>query len=541
MGNNNGYKNVRGSLFVERFVIQNAKIYDGTGKSAYTADVLISDGRIAAFGQGICAEKVVDAAGLCLAPGFVDAHTHSDSQLFIDPDRAGKVKMGVTAEIGGQCGWSRAPLPDDAPKDALDYIYTIYGKPDVMPKFDTFAQQLEAMDALPLGAHQKCFVGHHMIHGSVVGMEDRPCTATELDRMCALTEEAMQAGALGLSTGLIYAPGVYARTEEVIALAKVVGKYGGMYTTHIRDEADHVVEAVREAMDIARAAEVPLNISHLKCMFPRNYEKGEIILHMIDEANASGMDVSFDVYPYEASSTTTLSTLPPSYLTCGMDQLVERLTGRENIEKLRDIIENTREDWENSVKNIGVDKMLITIARNTPEAVGKTIREYAQLRGLDDIEAYAEILAKNRGRVQSIHFCMSTENIAAFYRHPRAMLGTDGLYTSRIKLTHPRHFGSFPRYLGHFVRDMGILPMEEAIRRITAVPCERYGIPERGYIKEGYAADMVLFNQNTIIDRADYLDPQRPNVGIDSVYIGGELVMKDNEMTGIYNGKVFRR
>lgn len=524
-----------------QYLIRNVKIYDGTGSEPYVADVLTDGEKIARIETGLTALNVIDGTGLCLSPGFIDAHTHSDSQLFVDPDRAGKLLMGVTAEVNGQCGWSRAPLLSDAPETAKEFIYTVYGKPDRMAYFETFGEQMEGMSAMKLGAHQKCFVGHHMLRASVVGMENRKATPAELDRMCGLMEEAMQSGALGFSTGLVYAPGIFSDTEELTALARVAARYGGIYSTHMRDESFRLEEAVDEAITVARAAGVPLNISHLKAQYPENWYKTEKILETIDRANADGCDITFDVYPYEACSATILSTLPPSYNTHGTAWTTEHLIGKENIETLRKALLEPTEVFENPFRSAGPENLLIVVAAKTPEAEGKTIAEYAGLRGIDTVEAYAEIIAKNECRVSDVRFSMSTDCIAKNYQHPCCMVGTDGLYTSRVKLSHPRHFGTFPRYLGRFVRDMGILPFAEGIRRVTAMPAERYGFVNKGYIREGYDADMVLFDENTLIDRADYLTPLAPNEGIKAVFVMGGIAVKDNLYTNLRNGKIYRR
>ena len=525
-----------------QYVIKNVKIYDGTGGKPYVSDVLIKGEKIEKIGKELKALEEIDGTGLCLSSGFIDAHTHSDTQLFVDPDRAHKLKMGVTSEIGGQCGWSRAPFAPDMKPEARNYLETVNGKREFVPQYETFEDYADYMEnKIKLGAHQKVFTGHCMIRASVVGMDNRPMTEAELDRACALLEECMKQGSLGLSSGLVYAPSCYGTTEELAALCKVAAKYGGIYTTHMRNEADFVEEAVAEAINIARLSGIKLNISHLKTLYPHNFYKTEKILDMIDSAIAEGMDITFDVYPYEASSATMMSTLPPSYLSEGVDRMVERVTGKENIEILRKNLYEPTEKFSNPMKNIGPEKMLITRAVTTPEAVGKTIAEYAEMLGIDGVEAYAKLLADNRGAVSDVRFNMSDEMIAKLYKHPKCMVGTDGLFTSEKKLSHPRHFGSYPRYLGRFVREMKILPMEEGIRRITSMPAERYGLKTKGYVREGYDADLVLFDENTIIDHADYLDPFAANEGIKAVFVMGGIAVHDNVYTNLRNGKFYKK
>lgn len=516
--------------------IANAEVYDGSGAAPQIADVYLSNGKIAKIGAHLedAARLTIDASGLTLTPGFIDSHTHSDYQLFADPSRWCKLKQGVTTEIGGQCGWSLAPYSAQAPKEFIDYITTVN---KMRPFFDTFADVFDALGKMEIGANQACFVGHHYLRGSVLGMERRPATAQELDRMCGYVREAMQSGTFGLSTGLVYAPGNVADTEEVIALAKEIAPYGGIYTTHIRDEGDHLVEAVEEALRIGRESGVPVNLSHMKAMFPQNFGKVEKVLELIDNANAHGQSVTFDVYPYYASSSTILSTLPPSYLANGLDWLVERLSSKEGMEQFyRDIYEPT-EDWEDPFARIGAENHLIAAAPKTPEAVGLRISEYAEKRGISNFEAYAELIRENRGQVSDIRFSMSDECVEKWYRHPMCMVGSDGLYRGDKNPAHVRGFCTATRYLSHYVRDRGLLPFAEGVRRLTGMPAERYGLAGKGFIREGYDADLVLFNRETFCDRATYANPFIPNEGIHMVFVAGKAAVVDNEMTGVLAGR----
>lgn len=522
-------------------IIRGATVYDGSGAPAYTADVAVKDGVIAAVGEvnGQGREEI-DGTGLALAPGFIDTHTHSDYQVFFDPSRLCKLRQGVTLEIGGQCGWSRGPADPQIPPAAYDYLSTVNNRGNPITLYPTYNALLDAIALQRPGAHQVCFVGHHVLRGSVVGMEDRPPTAEELERMKALLEAAMREGAPGFSTGLVYAPGCYAATEEIIALAGVVARYGGIYTSHIRDEADRLTEAVGEAIRVAKETGVRVNISHLKAMYHKNQPKLDEVIRMIEEANADGCDIFFDVYPYDAASATILSTLPPSYLSRDMDWLVAELSSPAGIDRLEKAIMEPTEVWENPMLNAGFDRDLIVTAKATPDAEGKTIRQYAVETGLRDVEAYAQIIAKNRGRVTDVRFVMEEESLERLYRHPLCTLGTDGLYMGGPGLSHPRAFGSFPRYLGTLIRDRNILSREEGIRRITGLPADRYHLRGKGYIREGYDADLVLFDWARLKDRATYTEPFLPNEGIEMVFVGGQAAVVHNQPTGICNGKVYK-
>lgn len=520
-------------------LIKNVEVFDGTGASPSIESVGIKDGKIVSVSKesAMEANTIIDGTGLSLSPGFIDSHTHSDFHLFQNPSRWEKLKQGITTEIGGQCGWSLAPFPKTTPKEFRDYTVTFLKSPG----FDSYKHAMNCLDSMDLGVNQAFFVGHGYIRGVAMGMDNRTPTAKELDFMCAMTEEAMQSGALGLSSGLVYAPGVYANREELIQLAKIVAKYGGRYSTHIRNEGDFLVEAIQEAIEIAKAADVSLNISHLKALFPMNFHKIDIVLEMINKEIEQGMDITFDAYPYAACSATILSTLPPSYLVNGVDWLTDHLRQKENVDLLRKAIYEPTETWENPVAKIGVDNLLVSSAPHTPDAVGKRISEYAKLKGLDDIEAYAEIIQLNHGEVMDIRFAMSEDNIEQIYRHPRCMVGTDGLYEGNDAPSHVRAFASFPRYLGHYIRDRKLLSMEEGIRRISGMPADVYGLVGKGYIKEGYDADLVLFDKEKICDKATYTDPFIPNEGIHMVMINGKAAVINNELTGVMEGRKILR
>jgi len=523
-------------------VIRNATIYDGTGGPVYEADLAVKDGIISKIGSIDEGGKVeIDGKGLALAPGFIDTHTHSDYQSFFDPSRLCKLMQGVTFEVAGQCGWSRGPVDLNINKAAHQYFSTVNNGGNPITLYGTYQELLDNIAALKPGAHQYTFVGHHMLRGSVIGMEDRPATAEELERMKELLDGAMKQGAPGFSTGLVYAPGVYSDTEEIIELAKVAAKYNGIYTTHMRDEGDSIIEAVEEALRVAREAKIRVNIAHLKVMFKKNLAKLDKVLEMIEQANAEGCDVFFDAYPYEASAATILSTLPPSYLSKDIDWLVDELSSPEGIARLEKNIMEPTEEWENPLLNAGFDKDLIVSAKDTPDAVGKTIREYAEEKGMTDVEAYAYIIAKNKGNVSDVRFTMAEESLEKIYKHPLCTLGTDGLFRGGKGITHPRGFGSFPRYLGKFIRDRKILSYEEGIRRITGLPADRYDLKGKGYIKEGYDADLVLFDWEHIIDHATYQQPFLPNEGIKMVFVSGQAAVVNNVSTGVFNGKIYKK
>ena len=522
-------------------IIRGAMVYDGSGGPSYIADVGVKNGKIVSIGtvqeRG---REEIDGTGLALAPGFIDAHSHSEVHVFADPARLCKLRQGITTEVAGQCGWSRGPADDGMQAEYRDYMAASgWGMPERV--YGSFRELLQAVEDMRPGAHQISFVGHNMIRGSVMGMADRSPTEAEMVRMKSLMESAMQEGALGISVGLVYAPGIYSNTEELIELARVVGHYGGIYTAHVRDEADRLLEAVDETIRVAKEAGVRANISHMKVLYKKNRNLLVEALKKIEQANAEGCDITFDVYPYAACSATILSTLPPSYLTRGMDWLVEELGTPEGVARLEKAITEPTEQWENPLLIAGFDHDMIITAPATPDAVGKLIHNYAMEKGMRDIEAYAHIIAKNRGDVMDVRFIMEEENLELLYSHPLCVLGTDGLYIGDGILSHPRGLASVPRYLGRFIREKNVLSREEGIRRLTGLTADRYGLTTKGYIREGYDADLVLFDFEKIIDRATYADPFLPNEGIEMVFVSGQAAVVKNQPTGVYNGQVYTR
>ena len=511
-------------------LIKNGTVYDGSGSEGVRRNVGVLDGKIV-FPEGEAlpeAKKVIDAEGLAVAPGFIDAHSHSDGQIYTEPSRMSKLLQGNTTEIAGQCGSSRAPWLPDAPFDSEETRALFMGK----YHYPSYAAYKEEMGKRRYGTNQMCFVGHRPIRASILGMELRPATASELDRMKGLLRECMEEGAPGMSTGLVYAPSCYSTEEELVELLKVVGKYGGIYTTHIRGEGDTVLDALSEAIRIGEKAGVALNISHFKAMFPQNFDKVDRMLEMVDEANRRGGSVTMDAYPYTATSSGTKSALPPSFLSMGVPALSDWLGTKEGVEALRKAVKEETEVWENPIKNIGAKNFFITDAAVTKEAVGRRISEYAEMKGLDEIAAFADLFSKNRCDVTDVRFTMSEENVEKIYRHPCCMVGTDGMYSGGTGLAHPRSIGTFPRYLGHYVRDRKVLTLAEGIHRMTGMTAERYRVRNRGFLREGYAADVTVFDPETVCDGATYENPFLPNTGILYVTVGGKLRVDEGKPVG---------
>ena len=523
-------------------LIRNATVYDGSGAPAYLADVAVKDGKIAAIGWGLgSAKETLDAEGLALAPGFIDSHSHANRELFFESQRHHVLRMGVTTELSGQCGISISPLPVRKNPEACKSDFAIWG--DGICGFETVREEIEAVRKLKLGVNQASFTGHTAIRYHAMGYENRHANAEDIAKMQALLEEAMEAGSLGFSTGLSYEPGIFSESKELIEISKIAARHGGSYVTHSRSESAGLFQSVQECIDIARYAEIPVQISHLKVVGKTFWPRCGEMLAMIDAANREGLKVTMDAYPYTAVSTNTTSAIPARFLDQGRPAFAKMLENPAIVEEIRkEIFEIDDPGWDNSALHVGLENFLVIGAENTPAAVGKTYAQYAEECGITSFEAMVQLLHDNHGTVRDIRFAMCEENLEAILRHPLCTVGSDGDYVhGRDAMAHPRAFGTFPRFLGRYVRDRKLMSREEGIHRITGMPAMRFGLTGKGFIRPGMDADLVLFDYDTILDQADFTDCFKPNTGIHRVYIAGELVMQDNEATGVCNGRYLTR
>lgn len=520
-------------------IIKNAAIIDGTGSPSFTADIALAQGKIAAIGNiSADAEEVMDASGLTLAPGFIDVHGHSDLFAFVDPLRASKLCQGITTEICGQCGLGPAPVSEEFYPHYTGYFQN-QGAP-IYPEckqFTNFGAYLKHMDTLPLGINLVYFIPHGTVRMAVMGLSPAAPTPSQLCRMQDMVEDAMQNGAVGLSSGLMYAPGSFAHKEELEALCHVIGRYNGIYSSHIRDQSDFLEQSVQETITVAQHGGARANISHHKASGRQNWGKVTATCRMIREA---AIPVTHDVYPYAASSTVISSTVPPRYLKMGSDMLLRHLQDAAYHKAFESAIFQPEEEFENPLLSCGYDGILIINATVTEDAIGKTITQYAKFLGTTPFQAYMKLLVDNALAVTYIGFSMSEQDVDTLIRDPLCMFGTDALYVAGMPMTHPRAIGSFPRILAKSVREKQLITLPEAIRKMTLLPAETYGIKNKGWIAVGYDADLVLFNAQTINDFADYTAPLLPNTGIARVYVNGSLAVENDNATGVKNGRVVR-
>lgn len=520
-------------------IIRNAFVIDGTGAPGFHSDLAVQDGRIAAMSPHIRAEaaNTIDAGGLTLAPGFIDAHSHSDIIVEAFPACTSAVEQGITTQVAGMCGISAAPLAPQYLEDGLRILRGVIGGAVQQPDVNGygFGAYLDRLDRR-IGTNMAFLVGHGTLRAATMGFADRRPTQAELEHMQGLVEEAMESGAFGISFGLIYAPGSYCDAEEMIALCKVVAAYGGVMTVHMRSEAAQLVEALEEMLYVVRNSGVRCVISHHKASGgPANWGKTERTLALIERANADGFDVFCDQYPYTASSTGLSTNIPDRMHALGTDKLLALLSSEEGRAMLRPMIvgeQTPRERFQ--ATRIGASPA-------HPEYNGRMLCEIADALGQDPYELQCDILLDDRLLTGGIFHTMCEGDLKRVMQYRRTMIGTDGLWYPGCGGAHPRAIGTFPRVLGKYVREAGYLPLEEAIRKMTSLPAQVYGLAGKGLIVPGADADLVLFDAAQIIDRASYGDFARRCEGLRYVLIDGKIVAEDAVYTGTAAGRVLRR
>ncbi len=533
-------------------LIKDAKIIDGTGGPWFWGDIAIEGDTIKAVGRRIEAEadRVIRAEGLAAAPGFIDPHSHADAVAPVFPELESLVMQGITTVIAGNCGSSLAPVNPEL-RELMERQARRWLPPELELKltWTTFDEYLTEMEKRLYGVNMAHLVGHGTIRAAAMGYEARDPTPEELEKMKELTAEAMEAGAWGLSTGLIYPPGCYAKTEEIIELAKVAARYGGVYASHIRGEGKTLLEAVREAIRIGEEAGIPVEISHHKAASREMWGRSTETLRMMEEARKRGVDVTCDQYPYRAGATSLATLLPPWAHEGGMEKLLERLKDPELRERMRRDIERGLPGWENFVEELGWENIYISHVQTEKNkaAEGKNLVEVKEMRGEpDEFTALCNLLQEEEGAVGMIIFAMDEEDVRRIMRHPLQMVGTDALAASpRGPMSHgkphPRYYGTYPRVLGRYVRELGVLTLEEAVRKMTSAPAQRFGLWDRGLIRPGFKADIVIFNPDTIIDKATFENPHQFPEGIEYVIVNGIIEVDRGELTGELGGRVLRK
>ncbi|UCH58147.1 MAG: D-aminoacylase [Candidatus Bathyarchaeota archaeon] len=533
-------------------IIRDGRIIDGAGNPWYKGNVAVSRGRIEAIGKldGAEAKMIIDARGLVVAPGFIDAHSHSDSSTLIYRQMESTVMQGITTVVAGQCGSSIAPVNPDLVEE-MEKRWADWLPPEIEFKitWTTFDEYLNEGEKDGLGANIAHLVGHGAVRIASMGYEAREPTQSELEHMRELVREAMEAGAYGLSSGLIYPPGIFAETNELIELAKVAAKYGGVYDSHIRDEGLNLLRSVEEAITIGEKAGLPVQISHHKASNKEVWGKSADTLAMIDEARNRGVDVTVDQYPYRAGATSLVTLLPPWAHDGGREKLLERLNDPELREKIKSDIEEGIPGWENFAGDLGWEKIYVTSVKtdeNKP-VEGKNLAEINEMRGDPDVfTSLFNLLLEEDGAAGMVIFSMDEGDIRRIMSSPYHMVGTDAGSTAptgfmRRGKPHPRHYGTYPKILGRYVREEGVLSIEQAVRKMTSMPAQRFGILDRGVLRPGMWADITIFNPDTVIDRATYQDPHQFPEGIEYVIVNGQITVDSGKYTQALAGRILRK
>jgi N-acyl-D-amino-acid deacylase len=491
-------------------VIRNALVYDGTGAPPIGADVAVRGDRIAATGApgslGAEPVDVLDAAGLALAPGFIDVHTHDDFAAVLHPDMSFKTLGGVTTCIVGNCGFGAAPWR------AASALARAFHPRDALPRWEGFGGYFARLEAHPPSVNVGALVGHGTLRLAAMGSARREPDAAEAGRMQAALREGIDAGCLGLSTGLIYDPGRFAATDEIVALARELRGTGGLYATHLRDEGTGLLDAVREAIAIGERAGVPVQISHHKASGRAAWGLVHDSLLLIEAARARGLDVHADQYPYTAGSTVLAAVVQSG----GLEP-----SGPSGIGKLE------------------AEAIVVAAAAGHPEWEGRSLAYLMREFALPASEAAERVLAGSPGTTVVLH-SMHEDDVRTVMRHPTTMIGSDGIPTLEGR-PHPRLYGTFARVLGRYARELGLFALEEAVHRMTGLPARKFGLADRGVVRAGAFADLVLFDPARVIDAGSYEDPHRPPDGIAHVFVNGAPVVREGAHTGSRPGRVLRR
>ena len=528
-------------------LLKNATIFDGGGGPWYRGDVAIRNGLIAAVGALDSGDAVetIDLSGDALSPGFVDVHSHSDFSAVMVNDVDGKITQGVTTEVVSNCGLALVPAVPDKLGFLRDYMrpYIPEGI-EASWEWRTLKDMMDRIDASKYVTDLAFLVAHGPVRLAAMGFDNRPATPEELEHMKSLVADEMSSGAVGLSSGLIYPPGCFAGTEELVELCKVVARYGGVYATHMRSESGDLLKSVAEAIDIGRRSGCPVHISHHKVM--KQFEgDSEKTLGMMEDARREGIDVTCDVYPYTAGSTMIGALLPPWVNEGGVDRLIGRLEDPETRKRITEDMKKGLPGWDNFAKDSGLENILIFTAERDKSLEGKTVGEVAAERGGDVLETFYDIVVSERGNSTVAMFCQSESDNRRIIAHPLSMIGSDshpaatsGVYASRR--SHPRAFGTFPRVLGKYVREDHVLPLETAIWKMTGFPAQRYRLADRGLIRKGLVADLVAFAPDAVRDRADFRDTNVPSEGVRFVWKRGTLVVRDGRMVAGPSGMCLR-
>jgi len=521
-------------------IVRGGTVIDGSGDPARDADIGIRSGRIEAVGDlgAATAAEERDARGRVVAPGFVDVHTHSDLACFLDASsdavKLASVHQGVTTDIVGNCGWTPFRAVPERRGQIRDHVASVFGP--AARTFDSLAEYREEMSGQPLPVNLAPQVGHGTIRAAVLGLEEVRADGSAIAQMRRLLEQALDEGAFGLSSGLVYPPGVYSHPEELVALTGIVASRERIYTTHMRNEMEQVIEAVDEAIDVAERTGVRAQLSHLKVAGRERWGSVDRVVERIALARSSGFDVVGDAYPYTAASTLLRALLPPWANAGGIDRMLERLEDRAVRDRIARDYEVGIEGWQNFAAAAGWDGIVVASAAARPDVVGRNLLELAEEAGIAPAEMAARLILECRGEIVIILHMMAEQDVAILLDDPDVLIGSDAIPLPGA--AHPRIAGTFARVLARSLRQGPRTDLPALIRRMTAVPSERFGLGRRGQLRTGWAADIVVFDAEHVVDRADYASSLLTPDGVADVVIAGVSVIKNGRDTGARPGRV---
>ena len=534
----------RGRDSMSSLLIRGALVIDGSNQEPFRGDIAIENGTITEVSPSIKGggKAVVEADGLAAAPGFIDIHSHTDLTIFKHPLAESKALQGVTTEVVGNCGIGGFPVNDERKAVLIDYLKMHeFRLPSYGLGWNNFTQYADRLDRIGLGLNLAPLVAHGPLRIAILGTEDRIPSDKEFERMKNLLTDSLEQGAWGLSTGLIYPPGSFAKTEELVGLARIAAHYGAVYTSHIRGEGATLMEALDEAICIGKKSGVRVEVSHLKAMGKDNWGRGREALRKLEKARQEGVDIAADQYPYEATSTSLTALVPPWAHAGGVSELLERLASPETANRLQ--MEILRE----IEKRGGPGRIVIAGIGSTKnlELSGKNVSQIAALWNCPSEIAVMRLLREERAAVGAVYFSLSDEDVAAILSSDQVSVGSDGMGMNaeedQGKSTHPRSYGTFPRILGLYAREKGILSMAKAIHKMTGQVAGRVGLKNRGFIEPGFTADLVLFDPMTIQDRSTFEHPHQYAAGVVYTWVNGCATVQEGRITGNTPGRVLRK
>jgi N-acyl-D-amino-acid deacylase len=523
-------------------IIRGGTIYDGSGATPYRADIGFTGQRIAAIGElGSASGRIeIDATGKAVSPGFINMIGWGVTSLIKDGRGISDISQGITLEVFGE-GNSMGPLSPTMKEEFPKYW------DQISPSWTTLGEYLEFLEDRGVSSNVASFIGATTARIHVLGRDDVKASPSQLEEMQALVRDAMQEGAVGVASSLIYTPASFANTEELIALASAASEYGGIYASHMRNEGKGIFEALDELITIAREADIPAEIYHLKISYPPFWDRFDDVLAVIEDARRSGLKITADMYPYPAGSTGLDAIMPPWVKEGGIDQWIARMQDPETRAKLIQAMRENPDDWDNRLASGGADSVLLVEFRNPDlkHLAGMTLAEVAQQRGMSPEETAMDLVIEDRTRVGAMYFNQSEDVVRKAIQQPWVSFCTDAVSIAAegdqlLNHRHPRTYGTFPRVLGHYVRDLQLLSLEQAVHRASGLPATNLSLRDRGFLREGYFADVLVFDPDTIQDHATFEKPHQYSTGMEKVFVNGELVFDNGEHTGALPGQVVR-